>query len=74
MPAEANRAACETCGDVVDITAPGVAQFSTGWAVNRRQGGTNALVGQERHPRWICRLCVDRARSGVPIGQGSLFA
>lgn len=72
--AERDRAACETCGEALDVTAPGVAQFSTGWAVNRQQGGTNALVGQERHRRWICRHCVDKTRAGVPIGHGSLFS
>jgi rubredoxin len=68
-----NQAKCEDCGEPIDITAPGVAQHVTGWAVNRSGGGTNAIAFRQVDLRWLCRWCVDRRKAGRPLEQGSLF-
>lgn len=66
------RVTCEGCGVDVDATADGVAQFVSGWAVNRPKG-TNAVAGQERHRRWLCRVCVGLVRDGANLNQQGLF-
>jgi hypothetical protein len=70
-----NQAACEDCGDTIDVTAPGVAQHVSGWAINRKGGafGSNFTALPERHLRWLCRFCVDRRRAGVNPAQQELF-
>lgn len=60
---ERNRAKCEGCGEAIDCTALGHAQFVSGWAVNRKGGGTHAIALPERSLRWLCRFCLDRRRS-----------
>jgi hypothetical protein len=70
---ERNRAECEQCGETIDATALGNAQFVSGWSVNRPKG-TNGVALQERHQRWLCRWCLDKRRAGVPADQLDLFA
>ena len=67
------QARCEQCGETVDVQAFGVAQHGEGWFVNRRGGGTNAVALPERHPRWLCRFCLDARKRGHSWNQLELF-
>lgn len=72
MIAERNRVTCEGCGDEIDAAALGVAQYVSGWSVNRPKG-TNAVACQQRHPRWSCQHCLDKMRAGIGVAQTELF-
>jgi hypothetical protein len=67
-----NQATCEACREAIDATADGHAQYVSGWSVNRPKG-TNGVALQERHPRWLCRFCLDKRRAGICDDQESLF-
>ena len=68
---ERNRVRCEQCAETIDCTASGVAQFVSGWAVNRAKG-TNAVAMQERHLRWLCRHCLHDRKRGLVWQQQEL--
>ncbi len=61
------------CGVSVDPTAPGVAQYVSGWAVNRSEGGTHGLSAPQRHDRWLCRGCLEKVRHGISFNQQVMF-
>lgn len=57
-----NIAPCAICHDRLDITALGVCQHVSGWAENRTDGGTHALINREPHQRWAHKVCLQQAR------------
>ena len=67
-----NQVKCEGCGETIDCTATGNAEFVSGWSVNRPKG-TNGVVMQQRHGRYLCRFCIDKHRAGVAFKQQALF-
>lgn len=67
------RAPCEFCGVIIDVSAVGTFQHVSGWARNRKAGGTNTVQLAKRDYRWACPSCVGCLTDGRPIGQTSLF-
>ena len=67
------QAACEMCGDPLDIRKPGVHQFVSGWIENRKGGGAHAIRMAQRVQRYACKFCVDREMAGAARWQPSLF-
>jgi hypothetical protein len=68
-----NEAKCFYCGELLDITEPGVNQWVEGWVENRNQGGGHAIRMPIRHRRWACKWCVDRGSSKAGVLQAQLF-
>ena len=64
---------CTYCQCRVDSNAAGVYQLATGWLMNRRQGGTNAIALPVRQDHYACHECVDKLKHGIPVGQMQLF-
>lgn len=71
--APADAAKCSDCGDVIDVTRPGVGEWCTGFTVNRKGGGANALSCRTGSGLYLCPLCVHRRQNGLPLDQPSLF-
>lgn len=67
------RATCVYCADQLDTSATGVFQLARGWLENRRRGGANTIALAERLPKYACGICIDKLRSGIPVGQQTLF-
>lgn len=68
-----NAAACELCGNLLNVTKPGVHQWTSGWVKNRQGGGGHGISCAEREARWAHDECV-RKRADRFENQGSLFA
>ena len=68
-------AACNFCGDEIDVRANGVYSLQTGWVKNREQGGGNALALREpsNPPRYACSWCITEHQHHNRVGQASLF-
>ena len=66
------RAPCDFCRMDLDVRATGVYQYTSGWVMNRADGGGHGVSLPERANRWAHRLCVERAARGT-LGQVSMF-
>lgn len=64
---------CTQCAELIDKTAPGVAQLVTGYRVNRAQGGANMIALAVPQPTWLCKFCLAKRRDGHSWDQPSLF-
>lgn len=72
MIPSAKSAPCEICAQPLDITAPGVHQWTSGWVKLREGGGGHGISCAVRSNRWAHSYCVDRAAKGFS-NQGALF-
>ena len=58
------QAHCEFCKRVLDATAQGVYQYTSGWVMRRDGGGGHGVSLPERANRWAHGTCVDSAVRG----------
>jgi hypothetical protein len=64
---------CYFCQTQIDPKAPGVYRQVTGWAKNRKDGGTNSIALPEPGLLYACKICIDVHKSKHNPGQGELF-
>lgn len=66
------KALCEFCKRDLDTRMDGTHQWTSGWVMQRRAGGGNAIAMPKRENRWAHRQCVEKASKGS-FGQTSMF-
>ena len=69
------RTLCDICKDPnypIDIRHFGIAQFTSGWVLQRPGGGGHAISLPKRENRWAHAGCIDKASRGL-TGQQSMF-
>ena len=65
-------AKCEFCSFELDIRLAGVHQWTSGWVMQREDGGGHGISLPKREHRFAHRQCVERAVKGQ-TGQIGLF-
>jgi len=56
---------CELCGEILDVRAVGVHQWTSGWVARREGGGGHGVSLPIRERRWAHRRCVEREAAGL---------
>lgn len=64
---------CPLCHEPVEPGAHGTYQKLTGWAKDRKQGGTNAVRLREPLDLWAHGTCIDREARKVSAMQAVMF-
>jgi hypothetical protein len=64
---------CEFCGSEVNPRQIGVWRKVSGWAQNRKAGGTNHIALAEDGIGLACDICIQLARRGLVQEHPTLF-
>ena len=66
---------CDICKNPdypIDIRSFGIAQYTSGWVLQRPGGGGHAIALPKRENRWAHSCCIEKEGKGL-TGQQSLF-